>query len=196
MIAIVDYGAGNLASVVKAVKHLGRPCLVTSKAEEVLRADRLIIPGVGNFQSTSPLNAGALAEAVRSAIKADTPVLGICLGLQWMFQGSDEAPDLRGLGAFAGNCARFSDFVKSPHVGWNRVDVQSRSLLLRGVANGAYVYFTHSYRAPLCDDTVACCTYEAPFSAAVERNNLFGLQFHPEKSGDVGLGILENFCAL
>ena len=113
-----------------------------------------------------------------------------------MFEGSDEATELRGLGVFPGNCTRFSDRVKSPHVGWNRIAIEPRSRLLRNIPSGSYVYFTHSYWAPLCADTVATCVYEAPFTAAAERGNLFGVQFHPEKSGDVGISILENFCAI
>ncbi len=196
MIAIVDYGAGNLTSVRKAVKHLGHDCVITADADDVLRAEKVIIPGVGNFKATQPLSNGALGRALQNAIAATKPVLGICLGLQWMFQGSDEAPELPGLGVFSGMCTRFSDCVKSPHVGWNQIDVEPNSRLLRGVASGSYVYFTHSYRAPLCSDTVAACIYEAPFTAATERGYLFAVQFHPEKSGDIGLNILENFCAL
>ena len=117
-------------------------------------------------------------------------------GLQWMFAGSTEAPELSGLGAFVGQCTRFTDRVKSPHVGWDSLAMTGSSRLLAGIPSGSYMYFTHSYRAPLCADTVATCTYEHPFTAAAERGNLFGVQFHPEKSGDVGLQILENFCAL
>jgi len=194
--AIVDYGAGNLTSVVKAIRHLGEECVVTASADDITRAGRIIIPGVGNFAATGALAQGPLADAVRSVLATEKPVLGICLGLQWMFEGSEEAGELPGLGAFAGICTRFSNRVKSPHVGWNRIDVAPHSTLLRGVPSGTYVYFTHSYRAPLCAGTVATCTYEAPFAAAVERENLFAVQFHPEKSGDAGLKILENFCAL
>lgn len=194
--AIVDYGAGNLTSVVKAIRHLGQPCVVTANPEEISRAAKIIIPGVGNFAATGALAQGSVADAVRIVLAARRPALGICLGLQWMFEGSDEARELQGLGAFHGICTRFSDRVKSPHVGWNRIDVQPHSALLKGVPSGTYVYFTHSYRAPLCDGTVATCTYEAPFAAAVERDNLLAVQFHPEKSGDAGLKILENFCAL
>jgi glutamine amidotransferase len=196
VIAIIDYGVGNLASVVKAIEYIGTDCIVTSRAEDVLRAGRLIIPGVGNFKATSPLADGDLGRAVRDAIARGKPMLGICLGLQWMFEGSDEAPGLKGLATFCGKCSRFPDNVKSPHVGWNRIDIEPRSRLLKGIASDAYVYFTHSYRAPLCDDTVATCIYERPFTAAAERGDVFGVQFHPEKSGDVGLRILENFCAL
>jgi glutamine amidotransferase len=196
VITIIDYGAGNLASVVKAIRHLGRECVVTSDANAVLTAEKLIIPGVGNFAATLPLSDGALAVATQGAIETQKPVLGICLGLQWMFEGSEEADDLRGSGIFPGRCVRFSDRVKSPHVGWNQITVEPGSHLLRNIPSGSYVYFTHSYWAPLCGDTIATCTYEAPFTAAAERGNLFGVQFHPEKSGPVGMKILENFCAL
>jgi glutamine amidotransferase len=195
VIAIVDYGAGNLASVVKAIQHLGQECVVTADAGDVQRADRLIIPGVGNFKATQPLANGQLGAALRTSLPSK-PLLGICLGLQWMFAGSTEAPDLKGLAIFEGRCTRFSDRVKSPHVGWNIIAIDARSQLLKGVPSSSYVYFTHSYRAPLCADTVATCTYEEPFTAAAERDNLFGLQFHPEKSGDIGMHILENFCGL
>ena len=197
MIAIVDYGAGNLTSVVKALQHLGKECAVTNDPDIVGRADKWIIPGVGNFKATAPLVNGRLGEVLRTVVDSENrPLLGICLGLQWMFEGSSEAPELRGLAAFSGECTRFSDQVKSPHVGWNSIAVEQRSRLLAGIPSGAYVYFTHSYRAPVCSDTVATCTYEEPFTAAAERGNLFGVQFHPEKSGDAGLQILENFCAL
>ena len=197
MIAIVDYGAGNLTSVVKAIQHLGQECAVTNDPDSVGRADKWIIPGVGNFKATEPLANGKLAEVLRTSVDSGIrPLLGICLGLQWMFEGSSEAPELRGLATFAGECTRFSEQVKSPHVGWDSIVVEQRSRLLAGIPSGAYVYFTHSYRAPVCSDTVATCTYEEPFTAAAERGNLFGVQFHPEKSGDVGLKILENFCAL
>ena len=196
MIAIVDYGAGNLASVVKGLQHLGRECVVTKDPDTVGRADKWIIPGVGNFKATAPLANGNLGALLRDGVASNRPLLGICLGLQWLFEGSSEAPELSGLGAFAGQCTRFSDQVKSPHVGWDSIAIDRPSRLLAGIPSGAYVYFTHSYRAPLCPDMVATCTYEEPFTAVAERDNLFGVQFHPEKSGEVGMHILENFCAL
>ena len=196
MIAIVDYGAGNLTSVVKALQHLGRECVVTSDPDIVGRADKWVIPGVGNFRATAPLASGKLGATLREGVVQDRPLLGICLGLQWMFEGSTEAPELSGLSVFAGECARFSDRVKSPHVGWDSLAITRSSRLLAGITSGAYVYFTHSYRAPVCADTVATCAYDGSFTAVAERDNLFGVQFHPEKSGDVGLQILENFCAL
>jgi len=196
MIAVVDYGAGNLASVVKALQHLGRECVVTNDPDTVGRADKWIIPGVGNFKATAPLANASLGAVLREGMARGRPLLGICLGLQWLFEGSSEAPELSGLGAFAGQCVRFSDKVKSPHVGWDSIAMSGNSRLLAGIPTGAYVYFTHSYRAPVCPDTVATCTYEGPFTAVAERDNLFGVQFHPEKSGEVGMQILENFCAL
>ena len=197
MIAIVDYGAGNLTSVVKALQHLGEESVVTSDPDIVGCADKWIIPGVGNFKATAPLAGGKLGAVIREGVESGKrPLLGICLGLQWMFDGSTEAPELRGLATFPGECKRFSEQVKSPHVGWDSIVIDGRSRLLAGISSGAYVYFTHSYSAPLCSDTVATCTYEVPFTAAAERGNLFGVQFHPEKSCDAGLHILETFCAL
>ncbi len=196
MIAIVDYGAGNLTSVVKALQHLGHECAVTNDPDIVGAATKWIIPGVGNFKATAPLANGRLGAVLREGIAHGRPLLGICLGLQWLFEGSTEAAELSGLGAFAGRCTRFSDKVKSPHVGWDSIAITGQSRLLAGVPSGSYVYFTHSYRAPVCTDTVATCTYEDPFTAVAERGNLFGVQFHPEKSGDAGMKILENFCAL
>ena len=197
MIAIVDYGAGNLASVVKAIQHLGKDCAVTNDPDIVGRAAKWIIPGVGHFKATAPLANGRLGAMIREGVNSGAvPLLGICLGLQWMFEGSTEAPELSGLGAFLGQCTRFSDAVKSPHVGWDSIAINRESKLLAGIPSGSYLYFTHSYRAPLCSDTVATCSYETPFTAVVERGNLFGVQFHPEKSGEVGMQILENFCAL
>jgi imidazole glycerol-phosphate synthase subunit HisH len=196
MIAVIDYGAGNLTSVVKALEHLGQECAVTSDPHIVGCAAKWIIPGVGNFKATAPLANGTLGALLREGAAAGRPLLGICLGLQWMFEGSTESPELRGLGLFPGECTRFSAEVKSPHVGWDSIAIEQPSRLLNGVPPGAYLYFTHSYRAPACPDTVATCTYAGPFTAAVERGNLFGVQFHPEKSGDVGMRILENYCAL
>jgi imidazole glycerol-phosphate synthase subunit HisH len=196
MIAIIDYGAGNPASVVKALAHLGQECAVTSDPDIVGGAAKWIIPGVGSFKATAPLSNGTLGALLREGAAAGRPLLGICLGLQWMFEGSTEAPELHGLGVFPGGCSRFSGEVKSPHVGWDSIAACAPSRLLAGIPSGAYVYFTHSYRAPVCEDTVATCTYEEPFTAVAERNNLFGVQFHPEKSGDAGMQMLETFCAL
>ena len=195
MIAIVDYQAGNLASVRKAFDHLGYESTITSDPEVIARADKIVLPGVGNFEATTALS-GALQEVIVNAIDRQIPLLGICLGMQWMFAASQEAPRLRGLGLFAGECEKFPTKVKSPHVGWNRVQVRGTSRLLRGLPQDSFVYFTHSYRAPIVEATVGDCEYGGTFSAAVERGNLFGVQFHPEKSGTAGLQLLRNFCEL
>jgi len=196
MIAIVDYGAGNLVSVKKALDRLGQECVITSDPEQVAVATKVVLPGVGHFASTAALGRTGLQDAIAHAIDRSIPFLGICVGMQWMFERSQESPETRGLGVLDGECERFPASVKSPHVGWNQLEVDSSSLLLRGVPSSSFVYFTHSYRAPLTETTVACCEYGGRFSAAVERGHLFGVQFHPEKSGEIGLKLLGNFCAL
>lgn len=195
MIAIVDYQAGNLASVKKAFDHLGYESAITADPAAIARADKIVLPGVGNFEATTALS-GTLREAVVKAIDGQVPLLGICLGMQWMFESSREAPQLRGLGLFAGECEKFPAAVKSPHVGWNQLWVTGASRLLRALPQDSFVYFTHSYRAPVVEATVGKCEYGGPFSAVVERGQLFGVQFHPEKSGTTGLQLLRNFCEL
>jgi glutamine amidotransferase len=195
MIAIVDYGAGNISSVKKALEHLGADAQVTSDASIIATAQKLIVPGVGHFSRCQALNQNMRAP-VLDAIKSGKPFLGICVGMQWLFAGSTEAPETPGTAIFTGECSRFPASVKSPHVGWNQLEISSGSRLLEGVSNGAFVYYTHSYRAPVVAETVACTNYGGVFSAAVERDNVFGVQFHPEKSAETGLKILENFCAL
>lgn len=195
MIAIVDYGAGNINSVKKAFAHLGVEAGLTSDPNDVATADKVVVPGVGHFSRCRWLNE-RLRQPVLEAIRQGKPFLGICVGMQWLFQGSTESPDTLGAGLFTGECSRFPPEVKSPHVGWNQLDVRGGSRLLRRVDSGSYVYYTHSYRAPLIAQTVASTEYGGVFSAAVERDNAFGVQFHPEKSGVTGLQILENFCAL
>ena len=196
MIAIVDYGAGNLVSVKKALDWLGEECAITSDPAQVTKAKKIVLPGVGHFASTAALVRLGLQNAIADAIRRGIPFLGICVGMQWMFKGSEESPETPGLGVLSGECERFPAGVKSPHVGWNQLDVDSSSRLLRGVPSSSFVYFTHSFRAPVTETTVACCEYGGRFSAAVERDYLFGVQFHPEKSGETGLKILGNFCAL
>jgi len=195
MIAIVDYGAGNISSVRKALEHLGAAAQVTSDPAVIAAAQKLIVPGVGHFNRCQVLNQG-MRSPVLEAIKGGTPFLGICVGMQWLFAGSTEAPETPGAALFAGECSRFPASVKSPHVGWNQIEIGSGSRLFKGVSNGAFVYYTHSYRAPVVAETAACTNYGGAFSAAVERDNVFGVQFHPEKSAEAGLKVLENFCAL
>jgi glutamine amidotransferase len=196
MIAIVDYGAGNLVSVKKALDWLGQDSTITSDPAEVRRARKIVLPGVGHFASTASLAKSGLQAAISEAITRKVPFLGICVGMQWMFSGSEESPETRGLDLFPGTCARFPQTVKSPHVGWNQLEIASTSCLFRGLPPSPFVYFTHSYHAPLNGTTVARCEYGGKFSAAIERDLLFGVQFHPEKSGETGLRLLANFCVI
>ena len=203
MIAVIDYKAGNLTSVVKALRFLGADdVVVTQSPEEVLRAEKIVLPGVGHFQSTQLLTELGLTQATREAVAKGTPFLGICVGLQWLYEGSTEAPGIAGLGHFAGDCERFPAAfegaeLKSPHVGWNSLeDVRGDSRLLRGIAPGSFVYYTHSWRAPVSENTAAATLYGGAFTGAVERGNVMGVQFHPEKSAETGLKVLKNFLEL
>jgi imidazole glycerol-phosphate synthase subunit HisH len=196
MIAIVDYGAGNLTSVKKALDRLGVECAITRDPDVVAIAGKIILPGVGHFSSTAMLDERGLRAAILSRLKEQAPFLGVCVGMQWMFASSEEAPETSGASLLAGKCERFPANVKSPHVGWNSLICEARSVLLRDVPSGSFVYFTHSYRAPLVKATVARSEYGGEFSAAVERDHLFGVQFHPEKSGRTGMQLLKNFCEI
>jgi glutamine amidotransferase len=194
VIAIVDYGAGNLSSVKKAFVHLGADVAVVNTLEALDAADRVVLPGVGHFSALSALDEIGLRERLMQVMRSGKPFLGICLGMQWLFEGSEEAAQVAGAGVFAGTCRQFPSSVKSPHVGWNSLSICKDSHLLRGVAPEAFVYYTHSFHAPLVDATTAATDYDIEFSGAVEHGNIFGVQFHPEKSGDIGLQILKNFC--
>jgi glutamine amidotransferase len=196
MIAIVDYQAGNLASVKKAFDCLGAETIVTGYPEQVRKADKIVLPGVGHFAATKTLDDSGLRECIDESIGRGTPFLGICVGMQWLLSSSEEAPGVAGLALWAGECSRFPAEVKSPHVGWNGLEIRDgASRLMRGLQSGAFAYFTHSYRAPLLTGTTAECEYGGRFSAAIEQGNIFGVQFHPEKSGAVGLKVLDNFIA-
>ncbi len=194
-VTVIDYKAGNLTSVLKALRHLGAEVTVTDSDLTLIEsAERIVLPGVGHFAATKRLDDAGLTPSIRSAIARGVPFLGICVGMQWLYSGSTEAPDQPGLGHFADACSRFPDCEeKVPHVGWNSLDVRNGSCLLARVEPGEYVYFTHSYKAPVTADTAATTHYIEPFAAAVERNNVMGVQFHPEKSGATGLKILRNF---
>jgi glutamine amidotransferase len=194
MIVIVDYGAGNLNSVKKAFTYLGAEIVVTDQPKMLSTADKIVFPGVGHFSSLRALDRSGLRAALLQATSAGKPFLGICLGMQWLFEGSEECVDVAGAGIFPGKCRQFPSSVKSPHVGWNSLTVQPGSRLLRHLAPGSFVYYTHSFHAPLVAATTAATEYGLQFAGAVERDNIFGVQFHPEKSGDVGLSILKNFC--
>ena len=194
-VTVIDYKAGNLTSVLKALRHLGAEAEVTDGDLSLVEsADRIVLPGVGHFQATERLDATGLTPAIRAAIARGVPFLGICVGMQWLYAGSSEAPQQPGLGYFSEQCTRFAESTeKVPHVGWNSLDVKAGSRLLEGVEPGEYVYFTHSYKGPVTADTAAVTHYIEPFAAAVERGNVMGVQFHPEKSGAAGLKILSNF---
>lgn len=192
-IALVDYGAGNLTSVVKAFKAVGADVRVISSAEATADARAIVVPGVGHFSATASLGP-EWRTAIQRALGRGAPLLGICLGLQWLFEGSAEAPEAPGLGVIGGRCFRIEGDVKVPHVGWNSLTLAQRpSRLFDGVPAESSAYFTHSYAAPVVDDTMATTTHAVPFSAAVERGLVFGVQFHPEKSGKTGLKMLTNF---
>jgi glutamine amidotransferase len=197
-IAIVDYGAGNLNSVKKAFDYLGAKVIVTDQPEIVATADKVVLPGVGHFSSLLALNRNGLRDALLQSASGGKPFLGICLGMQWLFEGSEECTELSGAGIFPGTCRQFPSTVKSPHVGWNSLTIslpaQQSSRLLQGVAPDSFVYYTHSFHAPLISEATATSEYGLQFTGAVERGNIFGVQFHPEKSADVGLSILKNFC--
>jgi glutamine amidotransferase len=194
-VTVIDYKAGNLTSVLKALRHLGAEAEVTDgDLKSIETAERIVLPGVGHFAATERLDATGLTPAIRTAIARGVPFLGICVGMQWLYAGSSEAPEQPGLGHFRESCARFSESnEKVPHVGWNSLEVRKDSCLLASVEPGEFVYFTHSYKAPVTADTAAVTQYIEPFSAAVERANVMGVQFHPEKSGATGLKILSNF---
>jgi glutamine amidotransferase len=195
MIAVIDYKAGNLTSVMKALVAVGAQAEATSDPDLVMKADKLMLPGVGHFSATAFLEERGLKAAIQERIRQGIPFLGVCVGLQWLFEGSTESQHVSGLGAFRGSCERFSPGMKVPHVGWNSIEV-SQSRLLQGISSGEFVYYTHSYRGPVVNETVAITNYGLPFTAVAERDNIMGVQFHPEKSGRTGLRILENFVRL
>jgi imidazole glycerol-phosphate synthase subunit HisH len=195
-IAIVDYGAGNLTSVKKALDSLGAPTIITADAEQVSRAGKLIVPGVGHFGATAALECNGMSAAIEAAVRRETPLLGICLGMQWLCAASYEAPELAGLGVFPADCTHFPAEVKAPHVGWNDLTLLRESCLMSGLPEKSFVYFTHSYRVPVTGHTVATCEYGGVFSAVIEQGRIFGVQFHPEKSGSAGKQLLKNFCEL
>ena len=214
MIALIDYGAGNLTSVRKALAHLGTTVTIPGAPADLTPADGVIVPGVGNFAVTAALGPDWRA-AILDHVGRQRPLLGICVGMQWLFDGSEEAPGHRGLELLAGTTRLLTEQAgveeraadstsrtdtgagvsrfKVPHVGWNSLHLTKRSWLLHGVDEGDQVYFTHSFAAPLTADCVGATRYGVEFAAAVERDHVGGVQFHPEKSSDVGLRILQNF---
>jgi glutamine amidotransferase len=196
VIAIVDYRAGNMASVLKAFRFVGAKALVTADADVVRLADAIVLPGVGHFASTKVLDDLKLRAPMSEALEAGKPFLGICVGMQWMFAGSAEAPGVSGLGLVRGECKRFGAEVKSPHVGWNKVSKRCESRLLREIDDGEFFYYTHSYSGIVSKECVAVTEYGCEFPAVLERGNTFGVQFHPEKSGEAGLRVVRTFVEL
>ena len=197
MIALIDYRAGNLTSVRKAFAALGADLFTPATPAEIGDAAAIVVPGVGHFGATRALGPEWI-EGILGRVGEGRPLLGICLGMQWLFEGSEEAPDLPGLGLLGGQCYKMagSSVIKIPHVGWNALDIQRENSIVEGIAPGSQVYFTHSFVAPVTGDTVAVTEHGEPFAAIVQRGHVAGVQFHPEKSGDVGLQVLRNFLAL
>lgn len=198
MIAIIDYGAGNIQSVSKALMHIGCDCFITNKKDEILSADAAVLPGVGSFGDTvDSLNKLGIKEAVIEFIKSGKPFFGICLGLQLLFPGSDESKGAEGLGVFDGTITKIpnGEGLKIPHMGWNSLTVKKGSRLFEGIEENPYVYFVHSYYLNAADKSIVAAQteYGVTIDAAVERGNVFATQFHPEKSGETGLKILKNF---
>ena len=202
MIAIVDYDAGNIKSVEKALQYIGADPLVTRETEQILQADRVIVPGVGAFEDAmGKMNAYGLTGVLRDVAGRGTPILGICLGLQLFFSESEESGNnVPGLGLMPGRIVRFpeAEGYKIPHMGWNSIHINPESRLLKGIPEDSYVYFVHSYylKADRKEDVAATTEYIVDVHAAAEHENIFATQFHPEKSGETGLQILKNFSAL
>lgn len=201
MIAIIDYDAGNIKSVEKALLLLDQEVVITGGREEILKADKVILPGVGAFgDAMANLRKTGLDQVIREVTGKGTPFLGICLGLQLLFERSGEAPGVGGLGILKGEILRIPDSegLKIPHMGWNSLHLENDGRLFRGISEGAYVYFVHSYYLKAADESIvkASTEYSTHIHASVEKDNVFACQFHPEKSSDVGIQILRNFVEL
>ena len=197
MITIFDYGAGNLRSVQNTLDEIGAGYELVRDAAGISRATKIILPGVGHFgQMMRALDQMQVREALVERIRAGVPFLGICLGLQALFESSEEAPQERGLGLFAGEIRRFPATARVPHMGWNEIEPRNGAQLLANLKPHPYLYFAHSYYAPVTDATAATCTYTVPYTAVLETKNIFGVQFHPEKSGPLGIQVVRNFVEL
>ena len=194
MISVFDYGAGNLQSVQNTLGAIGAPYQLIRDAQGILHADKLILPGVGHFgQMMRALDHLEVRTALVERIHAGVPFLGICLGLQALFTSSEEASEERGLGIYPGCVRRFHGAARIPHMGWNQIAPLRETQLLRDAGDKPYLYFAHSYYCPVIPETAATCEYIVPYTAALEHANVSGVQFHPEKSGAMGLKIVRNF---
>jgi glutamine amidotransferase len=197
MTVIVDYGAGNLRSVENTLAALGAQYTVTNKSETVQQASRLILPGVGHFgQMVRAVDELNLRNSIVERIRAGVPFLGICVGLQCLFEASEESPGSVGLGLFPGSVKRFAGEGRVPHMGWNSLAQRRPCRLLTGLGEMPFTYFAHSYYAPVIEATAATCTYMQPYTAVLEQDNVYAVQFHPEKSGSAGLRVMDNFLQL
>ena len=197
MISILDYGAGNLRSVENTLAAIGARYELVRDAEGLRRASKIILPGVGHFgQMMRALDDLELRQALLERIRAGVLFLGICLGLQALFEASDEAPEARGLGLFLGRIEKFSNGLKVPHMGWDSLEKIGDSKLLEGAGDRPYVYFANSFYAPPVKEASAICDYGVRFAAVIESGNVYAVQFHPEKSGAIGLRIMSNFACL
>ena len=201
MIAIIDYDAGNIKSVEKSLNYLGEEAIITRDHDEIVNSDKVILPGVGAFaDAMEKIRHYGLEETIHEVVEKNIPFLGICLGLQLMFESSDEGPGVKGLGLLPGKILRIpkSGDLKIPHMGWNSLDVKPEARLFKGLEGNPYVYFVHSYYLKAADEGIVAATteYTTHIHASVESGNVFACQFHPEKSSDVGLKILKNFASL
>lgn len=201
MIAIIDYGAGNLQSVKKAFDFIGAESVITDNPEIINACDRILLPGVGSFgDAMDSMHKSGLVETIKQNALSGKPFLGICLGLQLLFEESEESPGVKGLGIFRGKIKKFSPDMglKIPHIGWNSLEIKQKDTLFKNVPENSYVYFVHSYylHAEDEEDVATVTNYGIDFHSAVGKNNVFATQFHPEKSGDVGLQILRNFASM
>lgn len=201
MIAIIDYDAGNLKSVEKALISLGEEVVVSRERDVLLSADKVVLPGVGAFgDAMNKLSEYGLIEVIKEIVDNNTPFLGICLGLQLLFEESEEAPGVAGLGILKGKILKIppKEGLKIPHMGWNSIDIKPEARLFKGIKNNSYVYFVHSYYLKAEDEAIVAASteYSTHIHASVEKDNVFACQFHPEKSSELGLKILKNFAEL
>lgn len=199
LISIIDYGMGNLRSVQKALEHIGEEAVITNNKEIIMKSSGIIVPGVGAFpDAMENLKNTGMDKVIISAAKENKPLLGICLGMQLFFESSDEVTLETGLGILKGKVTKLEGDIKIPHMGWNSLNIKRMSPILKGTTQGSFVYFVHSfYVSSICSESLnAACSYGVEIPAVISLNNVFGMQFHPEKSGEAGINMLRNFAAI